>query len=161
MTAEDRSEDHWAPFKFFLGTWEGTGKGKPGEGRLEREYRLVLGRKFVEIRNRSTYEPQESNPEGEVHEDVGYVSYDAGRETFVLREFHVEGFVNQYVLDSIQDDGKTFVFVTENIENIPPGWRARTTYRILNEDEFTETFDLAGPEKDFDCYIENHLRRRR
>jgi len=65
------------------------------------------------------------------------------------------------VLDSLSSDGKTFVFVTESIENISSGWRARGTYRILNENEFTETFELAAPDKDFEVYIENHFKRKR
>jgi hypothetical protein len=33
--------------------------------------------------------------------------------------------------------------VTTSIENIPSGWRARETYRVVQEDEFIEKFDLA------------------
>ncbi|HKZ36563.1 MAG TPA: hypothetical protein VJ184_02855 [Chryseolinea sp.] len=45
---------------------------------------------------------------------------------------------------------KTIVFISESIENIPPGFRAKETYQILNENEFTETFELAEPGKDFE-----------
>jgi len=41
-------------------------------------------------------------------------------------------------------DGKTLRFVTESIENIPDGWRERETYKVVNQDEFTEVFEL-GP----------------
>ena len=37
----------------------------------------------------------------------------------MLRQFHIEGFVNQYKLESISADGKTIVFISEAIENIP------------------------------------------
>lgn len=79
----------------------------------------------------------------------------------MLRQFHVEGFVNQYVLESIVDDGRIIVFVTESIENIPLGWRAKETYNVLNNDEFTEIFELAAPEKNFEVYTKNHLRRKK
>ncbi len=49
---------------------------------------------------------------------------------------------------------------SEDIENIPPGWRARTTTKILSHDKFRETFDLAGPEDDWSCIITNEFRRR-
>jgi hypothetical protein len=62
---------------------------------------------------------------------------------------------------SISDDGKTIVFTSESIENIPAGWRARETYKIVSEDEFTETFELAGPGKEFETYTENRLRRKK
>jgi hypothetical protein len=65
----------------------------------------------------------------------GAFSYDRGRKQFVLRQFHVEGFVNQYRLDTSAGNDKILVFVTESIENIPAGWRAKESYRILNNDE--------------------------
>ena len=158
---EKKKPNVWEPLKFFLGTWEGEGEGRPGVSKVEREYRFVLNDHFLEMKNKSTYEPQEDNPKGEVHEDWGLFSYDQGRKKFVFRQFHVEGFVNQYVLDSLSADGKTLVFLTEGIENIPSGWRARETYKILNEDEFTETFKLAPPEQEFELYITNHFKRKR
>ena len=78
---------------------------------------------------------------------------------FVFRQFHVEGFVNQYVLDYLAPDSQRIAFVTEGIENIPAGWCAKETYTILNPNEFTELFELAEPGKDFEMYSENHLKR--
>ena len=46
----------------------------------------------------------------------------------MLRQFHVDWFVNPYVHESTSEDGKTLTFVTEALEDIPPGWRARETY---------------------------------
>lgn len=161
VAQEKGQEDVWKPLRFFVGSWECRGEGRPGVSKAEREYKFVLQGKFIEARNKSVYEPQEDNPKGEVHEDWGLFSYDQHRKRFVLRQFHVEGFVNQYVLDSLSADGKTLVFVTEGIENIPPGWRARETYKILNDEEFTETFELAAPEQEFELYITNHFKRKR
>lgn len=151
----------WEPLQLFVGTWEGTGEGQWGTSKVEREYRFVLNGDFLHGKNKSTYEPQEKNPKGEVHENWDFFSYDAVRQKYVLRQFHVEGFVNQYVLDSIAEDGKTLVFITESIENIPAGWRAKETYNFLSDDEFTETFELAAPEKEFEVYVENHFKRKK
>ena len=97
-----------------------------------------------------------------MHEDVGFISYDKAAQKLVLRQFHVEGFVNEYVLDSISSDGRTLVFVTRSIENIPAGWRGRETYRIVSDDdEFVETFALAEPGKEFATYSETRFRRKR
>ncbi len=46
------------------------------------------------------------------------------------------------------------------MENFMPGWRGRETYRFLNDDEFVETFALAGPGKEFATYSETHFRRK-
>ena len=160
-TAQSSQQDIWEPFRYLVGSWEGTGSGQSGVSKTQREYKFVLNGKFLYAQNRSVYEPQPKNPKGEIHEDWGLLSFDKGRKQFVLRQFHVEGFVNQYVQTSSTPDGKTFVFATEQIENIPGGWRARETYRILSADEFMEVFELAAPGKDFEVYSESRLRRRK
>jgi hypothetical protein len=153
--------DPWQPLRALIGRWEGEAKGEPGTGKAEREYSFTLNNRFIHVANKSTYPPQDKNPKGEVHEDVGYISYDKAAKKLVLRQFHVEGFVNHYVIDSISDDGRTLVFVTAAIENIPPGFRGRETYRILGPDEFIETFAMAEPGKDFTTYSETHFRRKK
>ena len=147
------------PIKFLIGSWKGTGEGDPGKGTYERSYALVLNKKFIEVKNKSTYPPTEKKTNGEVHEDIGYISYDKMRKVFVLRQFHIEGFVNQYSLDSLSADGKTFLFVSEAIENIPAGWRAKETYQFTGNDVLTETFELAQPGKSFELYTRVVLKR--
>jgi hypothetical protein len=156
-----RKPDVWVPVKYFLGNWQGTGKGEPGTSQVERQYQSVLNGKYIQINHKSVYAPQEKNPKGETHEDIGFISYDRGRKSFILRQFHIEGFVNQFKAESVSEDGKLIVFTSEAIENIPAGWRARETYRILNENEFTETFELAEPGKDFQVYSTNHFKRKK
>lgn len=109
--------DVWAPLKFLLGRWQGPSKGQPGNGTVNREYKLVLRERFIEVRNASTYRPQPQNPKGETHEDVGYISYDQNRKAFVLRQFHVEGFVNTYLAESVRTT--EVVFTSEAIEKHP------------------------------------------
>ena len=84
-----------------------------------------------------------------MHKDIGYFSYDNGRKTFVLRQFHIEGFVNQFRIDSISPDKETIVFISESIENMPPGYRAKETYRVISDNEIEETFEIAEPNKHF------------
>lgn len=118
----DKKNDAWSRFKFFEGRWQGTGNGEPGVSQVEREYEFVLNGKFLFVKNTSTYAPQEKNPKREVHEEWGLYSRDRARRLFLLRQFTVEGFVNQYILDTLRTDSTAIVFVTEAIENIAPGW---------------------------------------
>lgn len=155
-----KKDSLWLPMKFFVGQWTGTGESEAKKGVYERTYQTVLNSNFIEIKNKTTYPPTDKNPKGEVHEDIGYISYDKTRKKFVLRQFHVESFVNTYVLDSISPDSKTIVFVTEQIENIPTGWKARETYKIINDNEFVETFELAEPNKDFFIYSQATFKRK-
>ena len=154
-----RKPDPWEPVRFLLGKWEGETEGQPGKGKSVREYAFVLSNKFIEVRNQSTYPPQEKNPKGEVHEDRSLISYDRAAKKLVLRMFTVEGFVNHYVLESVSADGRTLVFVSAAIENIPAGFRARETYTKISDDEFTELFEIAEPGKDFEKYSGALFRR--
>ena len=155
-----KQDSTWNPMKFFIGEWTGKGGGEPGYGDYASTYRFIFGSTFIEIKTRSTYPATDKKPQGEVHDDVGYMSYDRGRKTFVLRQFHAEGFVNMYVLDSLSSDNKTIVFITEQIENIPAGWKARETYQIHSDNEFVETFELAEPGKGFFVYTKTIYHRK-
>jgi len=153
--------DPFKPLRMFIGRWEGDSKGQPGIGKMEREYALVLANRFLRVTNKAVYAPQEKNPKGETHEDLGFFGYDRWSKKLSFRQFHIEGFVVQYALESISEDGRTLAFTSTAIENIGPGWVARETYRFVNNDEFTETFALAGPGKEFETYSETRLRRKR
>jgi len=120
----NKANNMWTPFKFFVGIWQGSGQGQPGYSHVERKYGFVLNEIFLFVQNKSIYGPEEKNPKGEIHEDWGLISYDRARETFILRQFHIEGFVNQYLLENIAKGVQTISFVTEAIENIAHGWKA-------------------------------------
>jgi hypothetical protein len=154
------TKDPWKPLAVLIGQWEGEVSGQPGNGKAQREYKFILNKHFIHITNRSVYPQQEKNPKGEAHEDIGFFSYDKGARKLMLRQFHIEGFVNQFALQSIAEDGRTLVFESTAIENIAPGWRARETYRVLSDDEFVETFALAEPNSGFATYSETHFRRK-
>ena len=149
----------WAPFNFLVGTWEGIGEGEPGVGQYKRTYEFILNGKFLHVRNRSAYPPSDKYPQGEIHEDWGFINWANNRGTFLFRQFHIEGFVNQYVLDHVSNDGSQFVFMSESIDNIQPGWRARESYQVLSVNEFIELFELAAPGKEFMVYTRCRLKR--
>lgn len=155
----NKRDSIWAPLKQFVGTWKGEGGGEPGVGKYERSYQFILNGNFIEVKNKSTYSPTDANPKGEVHEDIGYIIYDRNKKTFLLRQLHIEGFANDYVLESISPDKKTIVFITENIVNIPKGWRGKETYQFLNTNEVEETFELAPPQEAFSVYSKVKLVR--
>ena len=162
LAAQTTKKDSiWLPLKPFLGQWVGEGGGEPSKGKYERSYQFILGKNFIEIRNKSTYQPTNRYPNGEVHEDLGYFSYDKSLKTFKLRQFHIESFVLEFVLDSISADKKTMVFVTVANENIPKGMRGKETYRLISENEIEETFEVAEPGKEFELYSKVKLVRQK
>ena len=157
--AQTKQDSLWLPFKSFIGSWTGESEGQPGKGKYERTYEFALNKKFIEVKNKSFYPPSTDHPKGEVHEDRGFISYDKSRKTFVLRQFHIECFVTQYNIESISPDKKTISFISESMENLPAGFRAKETYQISSESEFLETFELAEPGKDFEIYSKAILKR--
>jgi hypothetical protein len=110
-----------------IGRWAGTSEGQPGSGTVEREYSRLLGSRFVQLRNRTVYKPQEKNPKGETHEDHGIFSFDRERGRIVLRQFHSEGFVNQYVSDPAAAPGRSCSRAKRSKTFPPAGARAKPT----------------------------------
>ena len=150
--------DPFERIAFLVGRWEGTTEGQPGTGTVQREYTRVLNSRFIRVRNRSEYPPQAKNPKGEIHEDEGFISFDRGRKALVFRQFHTEGFVNQYV-EIVDSATATIVFTSEAIENISAGWRARETYTAQGPDAFEEVFELAEAGKPFEVYSRAQFKR--
>lgn len=157
----EQAPDPWERLRFFVGKWKGVAEGQAGHGTVQRTYKFVMRGRFLHERSISTYKPQERNPKGEVHEHWSLFSYDKGRKTIVFRQFHVEGFVNQYTLPLAAAGSEGFVFESEAFENLPAGWKAQERYEIRSPDEFLETFELAGPGKPFEVYSRNHFHRAR
>jgi hypothetical protein len=148
-------EDIWEQFRYFEGEWTGKETGKAGVGVGERTFEFIMNETYLYYKNVSRFEPQEKNPKGETHEDWTFFSFDKNRRKYILREFHSEGFVNQYVLDHVSKDNHSFVYVSENIENGIPGLKTRVTYKILNSHKFKEIFELAFSGEDFTVWLEN------
>jgi hypothetical protein len=157
--AQEKKPDPWGPVRFLAGEWEGTAAGEGGTGTVRRTYSFVLHDRFIYEKNVSTYPPQAANPAGEVHEHWSMISYDRARAGLVLRQFHQEGFVNQYVVDSAASGPGKLVFASERFENFDNAWRARETYEVRSPDEFLETFELAEPGKEFQVYSRNTFKR--
>lgn len=150
--------DAWTALRAFEGKWEGSSTGKPGTGTTTREYYYELNNHFLAQRDKSVYQPADPKANPLVHEDFGMFSYDASRKKVLWEQFHSEGFVNQYELESVSPDAKEFTFVTTNIENFP-GARAKKLYRFASPDEIEETFWLAPSGKDFAVYTVAHIKR--
>ena len=157
--SQEPKPDPWAPVRMLVGSWEGTASGNAGDGTVARQYQFVLGQRFIHERNVSTYPPQDKNKKGEVHEHWSFLSYDRARKVIVLRQFHVEGFVNQFSMSLEKSTPAKLVFESEGFENFSNKWRARETYDIVGPDEFTETFELAPPDKPFEVYSTNRFKR--
>ena len=136
--------ERWAAFAFFAGAWVGEESATFGEGRGERTYELVLQDAYLLSRNRSVFPPHQGLPDGDIHDDWSVFSFDTDRDTYVLRQFNSEGFVNTLVLDAASSPPEHLVFVLEESENAR-GTRATLTLTRIDADTFDEVFDLTLP----------------
>ena len=160
LSAQDSiAVEKWGSLTILIGKWEGEGIGKWGESNLFREYEYLMGGTYIIGKNKSTYEKQEKNPKGEIHDNWGIFSYDKRKAKYVLRQFHAEDITNTYSLDSLKLFEGIYEFESESIENFNEGWKAKEVYKILNHDEFIEIFYLSGPGKEYQEYVRNTFRR--
>jgi hypothetical protein len=158
--AADAQPDPWSSVRFLVGTWAGEAQGEPGKGSVERSYEFVLGGKFIEERNTSRYDAKAGKAQ-EVHLHRSFISYDKAARKLMLRQFHVEGFVNLYAMNVATSSPTRLVFESVSFENFSNDWKARETYEIVSPDEFTEIFELAEPGKEFQVYSRNHFKRQK
>ncbi len=148
-------------FNLLVGEWQGTGEGfGASKSEVYSTFKWVLNQQFLEVKNHSEFESTDQNSKGEIHDDWGIISFDKARKVFVFRQFHVEGFVNQYVLNESLSTQNTFVFESEVIENFVPGGKARWTIVLKDNSEIETIFDIAMPDKDLVCYGKNKLKKK-
>jgi hypothetical protein len=69
--------------------------------------------------------------------------------------------VSQYVLDDISEDGKTFILLTEQVENAPSGTKAKLIFTIMSKDGMEQSFHVAWPGKEFSCFFVHKLMRKK
>ena len=161
IQAEKAEEDTWKNFRYLEGIWEGTGDGMSGISKVTYSFEFLMNKKYLHMRTRSVFKPQEKNPKGEVHEDWGMFSYDTMRKKHVFRQFHVEGFITQYTLESISAQGNFLEFATETIENAPPGMKAKLTFEKRDDKTMELKFFLMMPGRDdFSCLSTNQVTKK-
>jgi hypothetical protein len=149
--------DRWESWRPLVGNWEGRSEGRPGIGTVKFSVVFVLDERYLRTTTSADYKTDKG---GEHHEDFGFVSFDRMRSKFVYRQFHAEGFVNQYTLTTNpKTDGK-IELTSESCENAPLGWKARETYKLTG-DTLEHTFELAAPGKPFERYTAATLKRQK
>lgn len=148
-------------FNHLIGNWVGTGEGySASKSVIHSSFRWVLNKQFLEVKNHSEFESTDQNPEGGIHDDWGIISFDKARKVFVFRQFHTEGFINQYVLNDSLSTDKSFVFESEVIENFVQGGTARFTIHIKSDSEIETLFDVGFPGREMACFGKNSLQKK-
>lgn len=153
------SENPFKELDFLIGGWQGVEAGVAGDGIGFRTYKYVFNKQYIQAENMSTFPISEKKPRGEVHRDFGIFSYNSNTQEIILREFHIEGFVNIHVLDTLQSTENKFVFITREIENNPGNWIARIIIEKISNEEFKEYFDIAMDGENYVPFLQNHWKK--
>ena len=136
----------WLPFRSLVGEWEGGGEGFGATSVVSHRWDFVINDSFLRLRTRSVSTAADGAQE--VHEDVGYLSFDADNQRFVFRQFLSEGYVNTYnvTLDGNQQEIMEFAY--RDAESAG-GMRARLHIVFFGSDEYEMVLDLANPGENF------------
>jgi hypothetical protein len=143
--ASQTNPDKWGPVRFLLGSWKGMGDDG---STVSHHYEFVLQDKFIRSQTRSVAVPESGDLSGEIHEDVGYFSFDPDRNTIVFRQFLSEGFVNTYILDPQNASSDSLVLTSESCEGAGD-MRARLIIKAYSNDEYRMILELASSGKAF------------
>jgi hypothetical protein len=145
---EPEGDDSWAPVRVLLGEWQGVGSGFGGESEVSHTYGFVIQDKFISSTTLSKFQPKKDGAAGEVHEDLGFFSFDSDRGRIVFRQFLSEGFVNTYVLEE-QEPGKRDLVLTSESTEGAGGMAARLKITFEDDDSYRMVLELAPSGKDF------------
>ncbi len=135
-------EDMWEPFRPLLGKWKGEGEGFGSTSRVKHHWEYVTKGAFLALHTDSQGEGPGG---GEVHEDVGFLSYDRDHGRWMFRQFLSEGFVNTFDVTVGEEKGLPafdFGFVAAESAG---GMKVRMRLVFTSPDAYTMTLDLAGP----------------
>lgn len=147
-------------FEQLIGNWKGTGTGfGNAQSEVSASYKWLMNKQYIEVKHHSEFEPTDQNLEGEIHDDQGIISFDKDRKVVVFRQYHNEGFFNEYVLNDSLSSPSSFIFETERIENFVPGGRAQFTIRVLDKNKIQTVFDVGFPGREMACFGTNDLEK--
>jgi hypothetical protein len=151
-------DDRLSAISWLVGDWTGIGQGQPGTSASSRHNEPIHNAHFIRVEGRSVYPRQEGNPSGEVHTSTDIWSFDRRRNLLVMRQFDSLGFVSTYVQDREASTNGRLVLVSEHLENVPAGWRARYTYEHTGADDYHELFELDSG-SGYERYVDGRFLR--
>ena len=154
IRTQPQTKGPWADWGPFLGTWQGTGGGGPGQGSGEFNFAPDLQGAVLLRHNYAEYPPSKDKP-GYRHDDLMVIYPGADNKKTRADYWDNEGHVIHY---EVELSPEKLVFVSDPAQT---GQRYRLTFVKTREDEIKLTFEIAPPSdrSSFKTYIEASARR--
>jgi hypothetical protein len=150
FSQQSKTDTTWNKWKFLIGTWEGLGSGKPGEGTGYFSFNLDLDGKILVRKNHNDFPATKDRP-ASVHDDLLIVYKDFSGNPNKAIYFDCEDHVINY---SISYSDKNLIILTSDL--IPKVPRFKLSYNLLEDGKVKIVFEFAPPDKPeaFSKYIE-------
>ncbi len=144
----------WERFEYLIGTWEGEGNGKPGQGKGIFSFKLDLDKNILLRTSHSEYPPMQGRPAA-THNDLMIIYRDSmgapNKAIYFDNEQHV---INYSITFS---ENKNIVFTSDKIPNSP---RFRLTYKVIDDVTVDTIFEISKDGEHFFTYIQGKSKRR-
>ncbi len=133
---------------WLLGEWTGKTIGRSPQGEIHFSVEFALDKRFMILREEITLAATQDSP-ARRESWMGILSGSRSAKEFLLRTYSSTGFINRY---GMTVDGSTIQFNPEGGEEPPPGWLFRRTIQRSSDTEFSETVQVAPPNRPFFDY---------
>lgn len=143
--ADKRADARFPGLAWLEGEWRGYGEFTNRTTYIHKTWEFDVAGIFLTERTIDMFPPAEPSTEFEVHQDLTVFYWDGT--TLKAKGFYVEGFVWNSLVSTTSEGH--IVIETAEVENGPPGVKARYTIRPDGADAFTATFELAFGDKDY------------
>lgn len=137
---------------WLIGSWEGIGSGKPGEGKGFFSFEYQLDQNVIVRKSHSEY-PSKDLKNKTIHKDLMIVYLDENKKLSKAIYFDNEGHIINY---SISYSEKTITFLSETIAKMPT---FKLTYQLLENKEINTVFEISMDGKNFNTYIEGKSKK--
>jgi len=145
----------WSDFDALVGEWTGTGAETGRTAAVTQTWEWVLDGKFLRLTTRAVWTAEDGSRE--TRENVGYLSYDNDRDSFVFRQFFSLGYVAAYDV-LVLDNGRLIDFGPREAESAG-GVSARMTITFTARDAYRQEIHLAFRGENFETRQNLTMRR--
>lgn len=138
---------------YLIGTWQGEGSGKPGEGGGEFSFNYNLDKNIIIRKSHSEY-PAKDNKPNITHDDLMVIYLDSNNTLTKAIYFDNEKHIINYSISFPNEN--EIVFTSEKVENMPV---FRLVYSKIESDLMNVKFEMSQDGKNFMTYIEGKSKR--